>query len=157
MQGSQSAAHGSALPFAALNGALATDVACVIIPPGVHVDRPLHILYLSTGMSHQHGIPRLGTKTSGFLFQSLAPVPCLVLFARALWDPRCGTKQCSVASFTKNLALVPCPVLSARAYAVCKCPAIMFLLYTPCASIKFGHSQLQGLNLAAVAYRELSR
>ncbi|KAL3132695.1 hypothetical protein ABBQ32_009205 [Trebouxia sp. C0010 RCD-2024] len=49
--GSQSAAHGSALPFAALNGALATDVACVVIPPGVHVDRPLHVLYLSTASS----------------------------------------------------------------------------------------------------------
>lgn len=50
VQGSQSAAHGNALPFAALNGALATDVGCVIIPAGVHVQQPLHILYLSTGM-----------------------------------------------------------------------------------------------------------
>ena len=50
LQGSQSAAHGTALPFAALNGALATDVACVVIPSGVHVHQPLHILYLSTGV-----------------------------------------------------------------------------------------------------------
>lgn len=54
MQGSQSGAHGSALPFAALNGALASNVACVVIPPGVHVAQPLHILYLSTGMCRQH-------------------------------------------------------------------------------------------------------
>ena len=48
-QGSQSAAHGNALPFAALNGALVTDVACVVVPAGVHIQQPLHILYLSTG------------------------------------------------------------------------------------------------------------
>ncbi len=54
MQGTQTAAHGTALPFAALNGALATDVACVVIPAGGHVQQPLHILYLSTG---QRSVP----------------------------------------------------------------------------------------------------
>lgn len=46
--GQQTAAHGNTLPFAALNGALAADVACVVVPAGLHVQQPLHVLYLST-------------------------------------------------------------------------------------------------------------
>lgn len=46
--GAQSAAYGNALPFAALNGALASDVACIMVPAGVHIQQPLHVLYLST-------------------------------------------------------------------------------------------------------------
>lgn len=49
LQGAQSAAYGNALPFAALNGALASDVACIVVPAGVHIQQPLHVLYLSTG------------------------------------------------------------------------------------------------------------
>lgn len=92
MQGSQSAAHGSALPFAALNGALATDVACVVIPPGVHVDRPLHVLYLSTGMPYRHGIARLGTKQHGVAgchkesdTTSLPCIVCLGIMGSQIW------------------------------------------------------------------------
>ena len=79
IQGSQSAAHGNALPFAALNGALATDVACVVIPSGVHVQQPLHILYLSTGVvpspeSPSDMKPYLLSKLALQFFSDLWPV-----------------------------------------------------------------------------------
>ena len=47
LQGSQSAARGG--PFAVLNGATACDAVCVVVPAGLHMERPLHILHLTTG------------------------------------------------------------------------------------------------------------
>lgn len=78
MQGSQSAAHGNALPFAALNGALASDVACVVIPAGVHVQQPLHVLYLSTGMLPASEID-LDMKPSKLSLQSISNIGLLSL------------------------------------------------------------------------------
>ena len=48
-QGEQSAARGG--PFAVLNGATATDVLCIAVPAGVQLERPIHLLHLSTSAS----------------------------------------------------------------------------------------------------------
>lgn len=80
VQGQQTAAHGSTLPFAALNGALAADVACVVVPAGLHVQQPLHVLYLSTGTlclqanPHFVSTPLLGTP---LLLKVLASYDCV--------------------------------------------------------------------------------
>lgn len=78
--GVQSAAYGNALPFAALNGALATDVACVVVPAGMHIQQPLHVLYLSTesttsatAMSNPRLLVIMGDSSSLELVEEFAP------------------------------------------------------------------------------------
>ena len=46
-QGQQARTRGS--PFAIVNGATAQDVLCVYVPDGVHLDKPIHILYIPSG------------------------------------------------------------------------------------------------------------
>lgn len=55
-QGSQARTRGS--PFALVNGATALDVLCVYVPDGVIVEKPIHVVYIPTGMSHAHVDPR---------------------------------------------------------------------------------------------------
>lgn len=45
-QGRQARERGS--PFALLNGAVARDVACLLLREGVELQGPVHVLYLST-------------------------------------------------------------------------------------------------------------
>ena len=45
-QGRQARERGS--PFALLNGAVARDVACLLLREGVELKGPVHVLYLST-------------------------------------------------------------------------------------------------------------
>ena len=47
LQGRQARVRGP--PFALINGATAHDVACIAVPAGVHLDAPVHVLYISTG------------------------------------------------------------------------------------------------------------
>jgi hypothetical protein len=46
-QGSLSNPRGG--PFAILNGAMVRDAVAVVVPKGVTLEAPIHILYLSTG------------------------------------------------------------------------------------------------------------
>ena len=47
VQGQQARTRGS--PFAIVNGATAQDVLCVYVPDGVHLDKPIHIVYIPSG------------------------------------------------------------------------------------------------------------
>ena len=47
VQGRQARVRGT--PFALMNGATARDAACVEVPAGVHLEGPVHVLYISTG------------------------------------------------------------------------------------------------------------
>lgn len=58
VQGSQARTRGS--PFALVNGATAPDVLCIVVPDGVTVEGPIHILYISSGQS-----PRCSLATRG--------------------------------------------------------------------------------------------
>ncbi|CAL5226157.1 g8980 [Coccomyxa viridis] len=54
--GQQARTRGS--PFAIVNGATAQDVLCVYVPDGVHLDKPIHVLYIPSGHSTM-AAPRL--------------------------------------------------------------------------------------------------
>ena len=55
-QGSQARTRGS--PFALVNGATAQDVLCVYVPDGVTVEKPIHVVYIPTGVLHAHVDPK---------------------------------------------------------------------------------------------------
>ena len=47
VQGAQATTKGT--PFTQINGALAQDVVCIILPQGTEVSRPLHLLHIASG------------------------------------------------------------------------------------------------------------
>lgn len=94
MQGHQSAAQGTGLPFVVLNGAFAQDVACVSVPAGIKVQHPLHILYLSTGDSCAD-LPQSSSATW---------TPALLICLGLLWmSHKCYELNFVVASFCRHL------------------------------------------------------
>lgn len=47
MQGTLSRSQGG--PFAVLNGALAEEVQVIAVPEGIEIDKPIHLIYFTTG------------------------------------------------------------------------------------------------------------
>jgi hypothetical protein len=70
-QGEQAAARGG--PFAVLNGAVARDVLCVLVPPGVAVPAPIHVLHVSSGDPTQPAVARCAAEPHRFF--SVGPLP----------------------------------------------------------------------------------
>lgn len=78
--GTQTTAHGTSQPFAALNGALAADVTCITVPAGVQIQQPLHILHLSTesaspstAISNPRFLVVMGSSSSLEIVEEYAP------------------------------------------------------------------------------------